>query len=303
MSFRVTRARLIGIPFALMAVGSWAPVVAMYVQGAEWAGALGRAVAIWYGFPALIAVLLMQGPVLKQPVLEPLGIRFAINRWWLVAWLLPVVVLGVGILVTCLAGYEPVLTVEQLIENKRTSVPDAQLSDFEEYLSKNRPPHPLMLIVLGLPAGLTFNLLLAFCDEVAFRGYFFREVPGGFWSRATLIGVLWWIWLAPSVALGNLYGSSSLGAVGLAFLWCIIASWVLVYLRLRSGSVVATALARGTFLALTAPALDLTFGAPWWLQPFYGVSGIVGLVAVWIGFWFHDRTRGAGRVTAPGEGR
>ncbi len=281
-----------------MAVGSWTPVFVMWSQGIEWTGAAGRAVAFWYAFPALIAVLFMQGPVLKQPILEPLGIRLAVNRWWLVAWLLPVVVLAVGVLVTWWAGYEPVLTVEQLIENKRSLVPPEQMTEFEEYLAENRPPHPLMLIVLGMPAGLTFNLLLAFCDEVAFRGYFFREIPGGFWNRSTAIGVLWWLWLAPSVAAGNFYGIPGMKSVALALPWCVVASWVLVYLRVRSGSVIATALGRGTILALTAAALDLTFGAPLWLAPFYGLAGVAGLVVVWAAFWIHDRTRDKGRLTA-----
>ena len=280
-----------------MAIGSWTPVFAMWWQGIEWTGAVGRAVAVWYAFPALIAVLFMQGPVLKQPILEPLGIRFVVSWWWLVAWFLPVAALAVGVIVTWWAGYEPVLTVEQLIENKRSMVPPGQMTEFEEYLAENRPPHPLMLIVLGMPAGLTFNLLLAFCDEVAFRGYFFREIPGGFWSRSTVIGVLWWLWLAPSVAAGNFYGVQGIGSVALALPWCVVASWVLVYLRVRSKSVIATALARGTILALTAAALDLTFGAPWWLGPFYGLSGIVGLLVVWLVFWIHDCTRDKGRLT------
>lgn len=298
MSFRATRARLIGIPFALMAIGSWTPVLAMWSQGIEWTGAIGRAVAVWYAVPALVAVLFMQGPVLKQPVLEPLGIRFIVNWWWLVAWLLPVAALAVGVLVTWWAGYEPVFTVEQLIENKRAMVPPEHLAEFEEYLAENRPPHPLMLIVLGMPAGLTFNLLLAFCDEVAFRGYFFREIPGGFWTRSTSIGVLWWLWLAPSVAIGNLYGVPGLGSVALALPWCVVASWVLVYLRVRSESVIATALARGTIVALTAAALDLTFGAPTWLGPFYGLAGVAGLFVIWIVFWVHDHARDEGRLTA-----
>ncbi|MEM9730308.1 MAG: CPBP family glutamic-type intramembrane protease [Myxococcota bacterium] len=297
MSLRNSRAQLIGIPFALMALGSWTPVAVMWARDIPWSGAVGRGVAIWYGFPALIAVLLMQAPILKQPVIEPLGLSLSINRWWLVAWLLPVVALLVAVFVTALAGYEPVLTVDQLIANKRTMVPPEQMADFEQYLADNPPPSPWMLIVLGMPAGLTFNLLLALCDEVAFRGYFFREVPGNFWVRATLIGILWWAWLAPSIALGNLYGAPGVVAVAIALPWCVVTSWVLVYLRVRTGSVIATALARGTILALSAAALDLTFGAPYWLRPFYGLAGVAGLAAIWLGFWIHDRTRETGRLT------
>jgi hypothetical protein len=73
---------------------------------------------------------------------------------------------------------------------------------------------------------------------------------------------------------------------------------VLVYLRVRSESVIAVGVARGTLLALTAAAHDLTFGAPTWLAPFYGIGGIVGLLVVWLAFWIHDVTRAKGRLTA-----
>jgi hypothetical protein len=297
VSPKVTKARLIWAPFALMAIGSWMPVIWMWSQGIEWAGAAGRAVAFWYTVPALVAVLLVQGPWLKQPILEPLGIRLKVNRWWGIAWLLPVAILLLGMLITWLAGFDPVLTVEQLVENKRSAVPPEQLAEFDKYLEESTPPHPLMLIVLGMPAGLTFNLIPGMCEEVAFRGYYFREMPGGFWARSTKIGLLWWAWLAPSVALGNLYGAPGLTSVALALPWCVLASWVLVYIRVRSESVVATAISRGTMIALTAAAHDLTFGAPTWLAPFYGLAGIGALVLIWLALFQHDRTRADARLT------
>jgi membrane protease YdiL (CAAX protease family) len=297
VSPKITRARLIGVPFAVMAVGSWTPVLAMAMGGVQWTGATGRAVAIWYTVPALVATLLVQGPWLKQPILEPLGIRWAVNRWWGIAWLLPVAVLLLATAMTWFAGFEPVLTVNQLIETKRSTVPPDQLAEFERYVSESPPPQPWMLIVMALPAGLTFNLIPGFCEEVAFRGYYFREVPGGFWARSTRIGFLWWLWLAPSIAVGNLYGAPGWWGVALALPWCVIASWVFVYIRVRSESVIAVGIARGTTLALTAAADDLTFGTPAWLAPFYGVSGIAALLLVWLAFWLHDKTRAGARLT------
>jgi hypothetical protein len=247
--------------------------------------------------PALLAVLLVQGPWLKQPVLEPLGIRLTVNRWWGIGWLLPVIVLLLGMLFLWIAGFEPVLTVDQLIDNKRSVVPPEQLGEFDQYLEQNAPPHPLMLIVLGMPAGLTFNLIPGMCEEVAFRGYYFREISGGFFARSTKIGLLWWLWLAPSVALGNLYGEPGLASVALALPWCVIASFVLVYVRVRGNSVIASAIARGTTIALTAAAHDLTFGTPTWLAPFYGIAGIGALGVVWLAFWWHDRNFAKARLT------
>jgi hypothetical protein len=281
-----------------MAIGSWPPVVWMWSHGIEWSGAAGRAVALWYTVPALMAVLLVQGPWLGQPILEPLGIRLQVNRWWGIAWLLPVAILLLGIAIGWMLGFDPVLTVEQLVENKRSMVPSDRIAQFDAYLADNPPPHPLLLIAMAMPAGLTFNLIPGMCEEIAFRGYYFREVPGGFWARSTRIGLLWWSWLAPSIAIGNLYGAPGLRSVALALPWCVIASWVLVYVRVRSESVVAAAIARGTMIALTAAADDLTFGTPSWLAPFYGLAGIGALVLVWLAFWTHDRTRAQARLLA-----
>jgi len=297
LSPKITKPRLIWVPFALMAIGSWTPVLGMWLNGVEWAGAAGRAISFWYTVPALVTILLVQGPWLRQAILKPLGVQFSVNRWWGIAWLLPVVILGVGMLVTWAAGFEPVLTVEQLVENKRSAVPPEEIARFEEYLAESPPPHPLMLIAMGMPAGLTFNLIPAFCEEIAFRGYYFREMPGGFWGRSTKIGLLWWLWLAPSVAIGNLYGAPGLASVLQALPWCIVASWVLVYVRVRSDSVIAVAIARGTMLALTAAAHDLTYGAPTWLAPFYGLGGLVGFIVIWAACWVDDRSRADGRLT------
>ncbi len=293
---KVDKARLIWVPFALMAIGSWAPVLGMWLNDISWSGASGRAVAFWYTVPALVATLLVQGPWLQQPILKPLGVQLTVNRWWGIAWLVPVAILLVGMLVTWAAGYEPVTTVEQLIENKRSMVPADERAAFDEYLQANPPPSPWMLIVLGMPAGLTFNLIPGLCEEIAFRGYYFREMPGGFWARSTRIGFLWWLWLAPSVAIGNLFGEPGLQSVVLALPWCIVASWVLVYLRVRSASVIAVAITRGTILALTAAAYDLTFGAPTWLSPFHGLGGLVGFLAIGVVFWIEDSSRDKGRL-------
>ena len=73
-------------------------------------------------------------------------------------------------------------------------------------------------------------------------------------------------------------------------------------LRVRGTSVIAAAIARGTMLALTAPAYDLTFGAPAWLRPLYGVGGIVGLLVLVAAFWLDDRSRDKGRLMGGAAG-
>jgi hypothetical protein len=66
-------------------------------------------------------------------------------------------------------------------------------------------------------------------------------------------------------------------------------SLVLVYLRVRSGSTVAVAIARGTMMALTLAAVDLTFGASELVRPFFGLSGILAGWVVLALLYVHDR--------------
>ena len=62
VSPKITKARLIWVPFALMAIGSWTPVIGMWLNGTPWSGAAGRAISFWYTVPALVTILLVQGP-------------------------------------------------------------------------------------------------------------------------------------------------------------------------------------------------------------------------------------------------
>jgi hypothetical protein len=97
-----------------------------------------------------------------------------------------------------LSGVEPIHTVEQYIAFKRAGVPPDQLELFETNLREHPPGHPLWLIVRGLPASVTINLLPALALEAGFRGFLFREMPGGFWARSLRIGALSGLYMAPS---------------------------------------------------------------------------------------------------------
>ncbi len=286
---KLTRARIISLFLLITLVGCWAPVLWVYLTDRSWVGPLGRAISLWQAFPPLLAALVVQGPVLKQPVLEPLGLSFKINRWWLIAWVMPVCVLAIGLLLLAIVGEDLVLSTEELLANKRSLVPPEELDAFDSYVEENPPQHPLWLVPMGMPAGLTINMLLALGEEVGLRGFLFREIPGGFWKRSFWIAIVWALMWAPSVGLGHLYPNHPLQGFGLVFLWCAAASPVFVYLRVRSGSVIATSIARGTMMALGGAAVDLSFTASDLARPFYGWTGILALLVILGAFWLHDR--------------
>src|SRR5690606_10760348 len=141
------------------------------------------------------------------------------------------------------------------------------------------PASPLVLVLMGMPAGLTVNLIPALGEEVAYRGLLFRELPGGYLKRSVFTGLPWALALAPAVAGGYLCGASPWVGLPLITAYCVLMSLVLLYLRVRSGSTVATGIARGTLMALTVAAVDLGGGASGVLHPFFGLPALFGLLA------------------------
>ena len=124
----MTRTRMMGTFFAVTALVSWAPLALVARAGFE--TPIGRAVSIFYSFGPLVAALVVQGPLLKKPVLEPLGINRDLNRFWLVAWLAPLLALAVGVLATAIIdGIAPVLTVDGVIASTRARVPHEHLAE------------------------------------------------------------------------------------------------------------------------------------------------------------------------------
>lgn len=288
---------MMGTFFVVAAIVSWSPL--LLVRDAGFDSPLGRAVSIFYAFGPLVAALVVRGPLLKGDVLEPLGIRRDVNRFWLVAWLAPVLVLALGALATWLVAHvPPTLTVAQLVANKRSMVPPEHLAEFEARLREGGPPHPFVLVLYALPAGLLLNALPAFAEEVGLRGFLFREVPGGFFRRALAIGALSFLWAAPALALGLWYGRAQPFALGLAtgLAFHLALSLVQVYLRVRAGSVIACALFRGTIASLVPVAVDLTFGAGPLVRPMYGFAGTIGLLGLFAAFLVHDRFFAARRL-------
>lgn len=276
--------------YCIACVASWSLVASFSGLGGAWEGGSGKFMGVLHVFGVMLAVLLVQGPMLKQPFLQPLGLNGEVSRYWLAAWFLPVAVL-VGAIATAFAlpHLDAVLTVEHLIEVKRSRMLPENLEGFEAYLLLNPPNHPFMLVVMALPMGLTINMALSLAEELGWRGFLWKELQGDIWKKSTIIGLLWGVWLVPAVTQGHIYpGHPVMGAV-LIVLWCVLVSPIAAWVRVRTQSVIATAVFRGTLLSLTRPALDLTDGGDSLWQPMYGIAGIAGIALTLLALVFYER--------------
>lgn len=295
----MTRSKMFAL-FLGISLGGGAAIAFAFANVWGEPSALQKAVSIVHLLPVLFAALYLQGPVLKQPVLEPLGLSASVNRWWLVAWLSPVLVLGVALLFSWALGHAPAIDVASYIEAKRAALPPEALEGFEARLAESPPSSPWLYVLQGLPAGVTINLLFALATEVGWRGFLFREIQGGFWRRSMLIGVAEAVFFLPMVVFGFRFPDHPLAGAGLMSVWCVLASPVLVYLRVRGASVVPVAMFRGTLVALTLTAAEMSNTSDW-LRPFFGLSGLVGIAALLMLFVLHDRLFAEQSLMAPAK--
>lgn len=236
-------------------------------------GPLGfRGVVLLSGWvPFVAAALLGGGRDLSQTV----GLERP-NRWVLVAWLVPLVLLfpiaGLGVLFG--GGYSR--TMNGMLSSYGAVLPSAQIAAIQVELA-GLPVHPALLALpLAAIAGLTVNAVLAFGEEAGWRGWLLRELePLGCWWASLVTGALWGLWHVPIVLQGHGTDGHPLFGVGATVALCVVLSPVLTWFTRRSGSVVGAAVFHGT--------LDAGAGLPLLVvdrldDRWVGVTGVSGIL-------------------------
>ena len=191
----------IGLTFLV----SWLMAFLFFAFGGRWGSPASIAMAATYMFVPMVIAIIVQKFVCREPIKEPLGISFKLNRWFLVAWLLPPVIafasLGVSLL---LPGVEYSPGMEGLLERFESVLTPEQLQQMENRLDTS-PLNPIWIALMtGLIAGITVNAIAGFGEELGWRGLLQREFESmGFWKSSTIIGVIWGVWHAPLILQGH----------------------------------------------------------------------------------------------------
>ncbi len=240
-----------------------------------------------------IGTIIVQKLIYKEP-LKPLGISFKINRWWLVAWLLPPLIalatIGVSVLMPG-ASYSPDMA--GYFERYQGIVAPEQLQQMKEQMMIF-PIHILWIsLVGGLVAGLTINAIFGFGEELGWRGFLFKELSYmSFWKLSAIIGFIWGVWHAPLILQGHNYPQHPVAGVVMMILWCILLSPIFNYIRLKSKSVIAAAIMHGTLNATAGLALLVVRGGNDLTVGLTGIAGFIVLLIVNLCIFFFDRSLG-----------
>lgn len=242
-----------------------------------------------YMFFPLITALVLQA-IDKEKFNHTGLVNFKIKWSWAVAWLLPIVMVLLCILVNGLMpGVSLQYNAEQLITQYH--IPDDQQDLVREQLG--RFPAWLMIgvtLVSGLITGLTINAIAAFGEEYGWRNYLvgaLREVK--FWKAALFIGIVWGVWHFPLILMGHNYPNEPQWGVLLMVVMCILLGVIELYLVLKSKSMIVAAIMHGTVNAVAGVVIYFTLGGNDFVNGMSGLSGFIVMAVIILCIWIYDK--------------
>ena len=236
--------------------------------------------------PALCTILLQKKH--KEKPFRNLNISFKLNKWFLIAGIVPVfyafITLGINLLfpnVSFSTNYEGLLSI----------LPPEQIDIALEQLSKFPPIVFLLItIVQSLFAGYTINALFAFGEELGWRGYLLRELQDKKFLYVSLItGIIWGLWHFPLILIGHNYPQYPITGVGMMTIWCILLSPVMTYITIKSKSVITATIFHGCLNAFAGIVALYTVGGNNLTNGVTGISGFIALFFVNLVFYLYDK--------------
>ena len=243
---------------------------------------------IYMFFPMLTALVLQA--INKEKFNHTGLVNFKIKWSWLVAWMLPVVMVFICILVNgMMPGVSLQYNSEQLITQYH--IPEDQQDIVREQMGKI--PAYLMVIsivISGLIAGITINAVASFGEEYGWRNYLVGALRGvKFWKAALFIGIGWGVWHFPLILMGHNYPNEPRWGVLMMVVMCILLGIIELYFVLKTKSMIVAAIMHGTFNAMAGMVIYFTLGGNDFLNGMPGLSGFITMALAILGIWIYDK--------------
>ena len=242
--------------------------------------------AFYMLLPAICAVILQL--VHREKPFSNLGVSFRFNRWFLMAGIVPFiysfVTLGVNLLF-------PNITFSVTYEGFLANLPVEQAELALRQLSRF-PPIIFFIIQVAsaLVAGYTINAVFAFGEELGWRGYLLKTLKNKKLLPVSLIiGTVWGLWHFPLILIGHNYPHHPVAGVGMMIIFCILLSPIMIYIVIKSKSVITAAVFHGMNNAIGGIAALYIVGGNDLLNGVCGLSGFITLLLVNIAFYLYDK--------------
>ena len=236
--------------------------------------------------PAVCAIILQK--VHKEKPFHNLNVSFRVNWWFLVAGIVPVIyafmTLGINLLfpdISFSADYEGLLS----------TLPAEQAALAQQQLSQFPPVFFLLLTVVGAVfAGYTINAVFAFGEELGWRGYLLKALKNKkLFPVSLIIGTVWGLWHFPLILLGHNYPEHPIAGVGMMVIFCILLTPVMIYIVIKSKSVITAAIFHGTINASAGICILYLVGGNDLTNGMSGIAGFVTLLLITLAFFLYDR--------------
>jgi len=242
--------------------------------------------AAYMFLPAICAIVLQL--IHKERPFSELGISFRLNWWWLVAAIVPIILafltLGINLLFPNVSysatseGFLARLTPEQ-----------AQLAS--QQLSQHPPfVFALLQIVNSLILGCTINAILAFGEELGWRGYLLKALQDKWFLLVSLIiGFVWGVWHFPLILLGHNYPQHPVAGVGMMVIFCLLLTPMMIYIVIKSKSMITAAIFHGVLNAISGISLMFLSGGNDLTNGITGLAGFIVLLLANFAFYLFDK--------------
>jgi membrane protease YdiL (CAAX protease family) len=242
------------------------------------------------GFPVLgviimfiptISVIIIKKFIHHEKLKTDLLISFKFNKWFFVAWLIMPVIMfftfGISLL------FPDVIYSQEasgMLKQYVTILAPEQIEQMKNGLS-TLPFNPIWLFLIqGLIAGGTIGAIAAFGEELGWRGFLLKEFKEmTFFRAAIIIGFVWGIWHAPLILMGWNYPQHPQIGVLMMIIFCILLTPLLLYITIKSKSVIAAAILHGTMNGTYVISFMLTDGGN---DLKVGLTGLAGFIALTI---------------------
>ena len=241
--------------------------------------------AIYMFFP-LVCALVIQ--IIKKEKLGSTGLlKFKIKWSWLVAWLLPVVIVAATIIVNSLLdGCE--------LKFHMPPIPGMENLSPEDMAKISAMQNPKVIIITtlvsGLFAGITINAIAAFGEEYGWRNYLVSLLKGrNFWVACLFSGIVWGIWHFPIILMGHNYPEHNVAGVFMMVAMCLVMTPIELYLVLKAKSVYPAAIFHGTVNALAGATMLFISGGSDLINGVAGLSGIITMAVVTLVLFVYDK--------------
>jgi uncharacterized protein len=236
--------------------------------------------------PAICAIILQA--VHKEKPFSNLNLSFKLNKWFLAAGIVPFfysfAALGITLLI-------PDVSFSVTYEGLLSRVPPEQAELVRQQLSRF-PPIIFLLIQLvsALAAGFTINALFALGEELGWRGYLLKALQNKkFMIVSLIIGTVWGLWHFPLILIGHNYPQHPVAGVGMMVIFCILLTPMMIYVVIKSKSVITAAIFHGANNAICGVTVLYTVGGNDLTNGITGVAGFIVLLSANLVFFVYDK--------------